>query len=271
MSDAPSRSLVLPWTRSRLRERHAGQGLVLRRGVTLLELALVLAIIGVMAALVIPPVTGAFKNEKLRKAGELVRNEFAKARIRAMESGVTYEFKYVIGGSNFQVNPRASLQDSLEMSTAAMNGQLGGTNPGSVNPFAPTPQMAATPSGQLAGQTPGQTQSGIPPRGELVAGVRFVGGDLEVDARAQASEQAAQQGPGATGIAGGMTTAATPLGATGTEGQWATPILFYPDGTTSNAQLILGNERARYVVLRLRSLTGMCRVSDLLLADEVPK
>lgn len=247
--------------------RCAGKAYVPRRGVTLLELALVLAIIGVMAALAVPPVTRAFKNEKLRKAGQLVRNEFAKARIRAMESGVTYEFKYVIGGSSFQVNPRASLQDALEMSNAAMNGDLGGTSAADVNPFAPTPQMA----GQLAGQASGSIQSGIPPRGQLVEGVRFVGGDLELDARAQASEQEAQQSTGATGLVGQMAAGTTPLDAVGSEGQWATPILFYPDGTTSNAQLILGNQRARYVVLRLRSLTGMCRVSDLLLEDEVPR
>jgi len=256
-----------------LRRGASGDGRT-RGGLTLLEVVLVLAIITVMAGLAIVPATSAFKNEKLRRAGELVRNEFAKARIQAMESGVTYEFQYVIGGNRFQVQPRASLQDSLEMSTAAMNGDLPGTNQ-DVNPFAPTRQMVMQQQGQPGEPSNGPPQTGIPPRGQLVDGVRFIGGDLEVDARAQASEQAAQQTTNPTmdanGGVNGMVSGTTPLGATGTEGQWATPILFYPDGTTSNAQLILGNQRSRYVVLRLRSLTGMCRVSDLLTAEEVPR
>jgi len=46
------------------------------------------------------------------------------------------------------------------------------------------------------------------------------------------------------------------------------PIVFYPDGSTSDARLVLTNERF-FVEVTLRGLTGMIRVSELLSAEEV--
>lgn len=46
------------------------------------------------------------------------------------------------------------------------------------------------------------------------------------------------------------------------------PIVFYPDGSTSDARLVLTNERL-FVEITLRGLTGMVRVSDLLTSEEL--
>jgi hypothetical protein len=46
------------------------------------------------------------------------------------------------------------------------------------------------------------------------------------------------------------------------------PIVFYPDGSTSDARLVLTNERF-FVELSLRGLTGMVRVSELLSSEEL--
>jgi len=46
------------------------------------------------------------------------------------------------------------------------------------------------------------------------------------------------------------------------------PIVFYPDGSTSDARLVLTNERF-FVELTLRGLTGMVRVSELLNSEEL--
>jgi len=43
----------------------------------------------------------------------------------------------------------------------------------------------------------------------------------------------------------------------------STPILFYPDGTTSTARLLLRNEYDRSIELSLRGLTGVARVGEL--------
>jgi hypothetical protein len=46
------------------------------------------------------------------------------------------------------------------------------------------------------------------------------------------------------------------------------PILFFPDGTTSTAQLRLKNDRGRCIDLSLRGLTGVATVSDVFLAEQ---
>jgi Tfp pilus assembly protein FimT len=46
------------------------------------------------------------------------------------------------------------------------------------------------------------------------------------------------------------------------------PIVFYPDGSTSDARLVLTNERC-FVEITLRGLTGMVRVSELLTSEEL--
>ena len=49
---------------------------------------------------------------------------------------------------------------------------------------------------------------------------------------------------------------------------WSDPIFFYPDGTTSDAQLTLKNEEGRAIELNLRGLTGTVEVGDILAVEE---
>jgi len=52
------------------------------------------------------------------------------------------------------------------------------------------------------------------------------------------------------------------------EAGWSQPILFYPDGTTSDARLTVANEQGRYIDVTLRGLTGVVKVSDVYLGQE---
>ena len=56
------------------------------------------------------------------------------------------------------------------------------------------------------------------------------------------------------------------LGTSGADS--ASSIVFYPDGSTSDAKLTLTNERC-FVEIKIRGLTGTIRVSDLLAAEEL--
>jgi prepilin-type N-terminal cleavage/methylation domain-containing protein len=49
---------------------------------------------------------------------------------------------------------------------------------------------------------------------------------------------------------------------------WSAPVLFFPDGTSSTAETTLVNEAGSYVVVRLRGLTGVSRVSNVLSTGE---
>ena len=76
----------------------------------------------------------------------------------------------------------------------------------------------------------------------LPEGVKFVVGDASSDAAAMESS------------AGGATEA---------EAGWSEPILFYPDGTTSDARLVLGNECGSAMEVALRGLTGVVTTGDV--------
>ena len=46
------------------------------------------------------------------------------------------------------------------------------------------------------------------------------------------------------------------------EGSWSQPILFHPDGTTSDASLVLANSRSVAIRVTLRGLTGISQTAD---------
>jgi len=82
----------------------------------------------------------------------------------------------------------------------------------------------------------------------LPDGIQFFSGETQTDAR---SAEVTADGSTALSSAGGPP-----------------PIVFYPDGSTSDARLLLTNERL-FVQVTLRGLTGMVRVSELLSSEEI--
>jgi hypothetical protein len=51
----------------------------------------------------------------------------------------------------------------------------------------------------------------------------------------------------------------------------STPILFFPDGTTSQASVVLANDRNQFIRLTLRSLTGVGRTTEILSQEELQR
>ncbi|MEE8452589.1 MAG: hypothetical protein V3R99_11765 [Thermoguttaceae bacterium] len=80
----------------------------------------------------------------------------------------------------------------------------------------------------------------------LPYGVTFVAGEIEPDSRA-------------TMLGIDSDASAT---ASSTAANWSQPIVFYPDGTTSTAKLVMKNKHGRQIRLSLRGLTGVVRVGD---------
>ncbi|MBN2217459.1 MAG: prepilin-type N-terminal cleavage/methylation domain-containing protein, partial [Pirellulales bacterium] len=63
-----------------------------RRGVTLIELLLVLAILALVAATAWPSLERSLADQRLRDAADTIRAEWQHARAQAMSSGVAYQF-----------------------------------------------------------------------------------------------------------------------------------------------------------------------------------
>lgn len=104
-----------------------------RQGFTLLELLLVLALLVIVAALAVPALQGTMVNQRLRSAGDLLRSQMAKARVRAMKTGRTHAMWIEPEGARYRIEPWMTGDEALEGNTAAaaVGGLAGGGAPAS--------------------------------------------------------------------------------------------------------------------------------------------
>ncbi len=76
-----------------------------RRGLTLFEILLVVAIIILVAAVSVPTLQRSFLGQRVQSAAERVRAECGKARAAAIRTGEVYAFYYAPDASHFAVAP----------------------------------------------------------------------------------------------------------------------------------------------------------------------
>jgi prepilin-type N-terminal cleavage/methylation domain-containing protein len=200
-----------------------------RSGLTLIEMILVLAVLVAAAAIALPALHGPMSDQRLRKAGDLVLAQWARARLTAMKTGQMQVFRYEIGTDLYQVQPR--LDESFFLEGSADASQLMAPNMLLQNPNRDGRDSLLGVAGQ-----------------RLPSGVTFFTGRTEMDSRVG---QLQNEDP-SIAMAGSM----------------VQPIIFYPDGTTTQARIVLTNERF-FVELKLRGLTGISRSSGLLTIEEI--
>ncbi|MBC8350419.1 MAG: prepilin-type N-terminal cleavage/methylation domain-containing protein [Planctomycetes bacterium] len=201
-----------------------------QRGITLLEMLLVLGLLVAIAAIAMPSVNRPLETYRLRKSGDLIRAEWAKARAKAMESGRTYVFRYEPDADGYQIEPWYSDEDYLESSELTSVSGFG------TSVTAPTPLVF--------------DQASVAAMKQLPEDIVFFAGETEQEARALLAAQ------GTASLVNQDTT-------------MSAPIFFYPDGTSSTAKLFIKSNRERYIKLTLRGLTGVVYVSDFLTAEQV--
>ena len=195
-------------------------------GLSLLEMILVLAVLVAVAAMVLPALQGPMSDQRLRKSADLVRSQWTKARVKAMQTGRLYVFRYDIATDRYGVQPWYGETDTIEASDTG-------------EPVESVPvKTAETGKDQLLGI------SGV----QLPAGITFFSGETVADVRTQEVLAASED---ASGMTGGPP-----------------PIVFYPDGTATDARVVLTNQRF-FIELSLRGLTGLAKVSDLLSIEEL--
>lgn len=241
---------------SKRRDRDACRGR--RRAVTLVELLLVMVLLVVIGGLAVPTLTGSFASTRLRRAGDEVVGAWSKARRHAIDSGLTYQFRYKLDDNVYRVEPFTTL-DAMQLS--------GGTSAGA--------SAAATPAGSNRSATGSPTSgaygtSSSPPS---AANSRNAGERNETDEEPEDQDlpdevvfqdgQMAQRDP---------LQSETQIDRLQQRGQtWTRPILFYPDGTTSNASIVLKNSRDQFIRVTLRGLTGVGRATSILSKAEAAK
>lgn len=194
-----------------------------RAAFSLLEMILVLAILVAIAAMVAPAVGDAVLRQRLDASVSRLRSEWDRARLTAMKTGQTQVFTCVPTARDYSIEPYMSDADLVNASAGATVVTSGGT------------VAEATTDGTL---TAAQSTSGTAK--QLDEDITFVSCAVSSDMRAMSVAQAQ----------GGVT-------AMSTANQM---VLFYPDGSTSTAEVIIQNAGGMQRAVRIRGLTGSTQI-----------
>lgn len=196
---------------------------------TLLELVLVLSILVILVGIAAPTFEAMVSSRKLREAIDLLKNELAEARVTAMRTGQAQVMQCTLSGQSYSIVPWMSGSESQDASAGATVTTQGGL----------TVETEATTGGVAT--SPVDTSDSVK---KLDSEVLFLAVDTLVDSR---NALAIQQSTGTVPVAG--TTTSTP-------GSTSSPILVYPDGSTTTAQIVLADKRGRRMAIQIRGVTG---------------
>src|SRR6056297_575276 len=192
-------------------------------GLTLLEVLLTLAIMTAVAALSLPLLDGMLSNRRLVRGAEVVRVHMMQARLEAMRSGRTQIMRCPPAGSTMTIVPFRNMADLTEAADQIGSGAM--LLQGGQPTAAPLP-----------------TETNEEPRTvELPEEITFADSRVESTTRSiLLANQAAAQ--------------------TQASDDTSLPILFYADGSTSNAAVTVQQSGAGRIVIALRGLTGEATV-----------
>ncbi len=205
--------------------RPARQQSARRKGFTLLELMLVLGILVALAGVSWPALRGPAANARLRDAARKLRADWSAARLDAMEQGTTFAWRYAPEGSLYARMPYAAPPwvGSQEDSAARKSNQ------------SPRGETTMTVDGQLP------------------ESVSFAGPEAYEDLY----DGLYEEDPVQSSLGSQLLEESVPLGdGQGDMVDWSDPVMFYPDGTTSDSVVVLRDEGGRTIRVELRGITG---------------
>lgn len=197
-----------------------------RLGFSLIELLLVLAVLAVVMAVVMPTYEAIVVAARLQHSAEKLDLELKRARVTAIRTGQAQVFRFQVGGGQYECNAWLGSNDDMNASGGA------------------TIQNAA---GMVVETASDGSSMGVADASQsaktLEQGVTFAKADTLADSRTL-MEQAQ-------------------TGQTGAVGGWSSPILFYPDGTSTTAEIIIQDTSGGLRAIQLRGLTGHTKVLKL--------
>jgi prepilin-type N-terminal cleavage/methylation domain-containing protein len=189
----------------------ASRSVARHRGLTLVEIILVLSLLVVIAAVSLPFMNTSISRAHLHGASDILRDALSRGRLTAMQTGEIQAFRVEPKGARFQLVAleKLSLPESSQPAPDNSDGEH------SVHDIL-----------RLA-----------PPR--LPDQVIFAAADVAASNHAEA------------------------IYGTSKDASWSAPILFYPDGTTSDATILLQNDLGQTIRVTLRGLTGIVSSSEV--------
>ena len=202
-----------------------------RTAVTLLELMLVLALLVAFAGIAIPSFESMVSSRRLGQSIEKIRNEIMQGRVMAMRTGQAQVMRMTLQGKDYSISPwlgGGEAQDASAGATVMQSGQVIQT------------QAIAGGGAVSTSESTGNTK-------QLSEGIQFSKVETLIDSRnALAIEQT-----------GGIPAA---VGSSQGDGSGlSSPLLLYPDGSCTTAQIILADDRGRRMAIQIRGVTGQLK------------
>ena len=203
-----------------------------RNAVTLLELMLVLALLVAFAGIAIPSFESMVSSRRLSQSIEKIRNEIMEGRVTAMRTGQAQVIRMTLQGKEYSIAPwlgGSEAQDASAGATVMQSGQAIQT-------------QATTGGGAVStSELPGSTK-------QLSEGVQFSMVETLIDSR---NALAIEQSGGTVPTGGGSSQ--------GDGAGLSSPLLLYPDGSCTTAQIILIDEKGRRMAIQIRGVTGQLK------------
>jgi Tfp pilus assembly protein FimT len=207
---------------------------------TLVELLVVLALLVIVGSMVVPVFTGSFASVRLRRAGDPVLTRWSQARAQAIETGEVYQFRYTPESGEYRVEPWTSVASGV----AGAGATASTSSPAVASATTSAVSSSNSADASRDGQASVQARS-------LPETITFHKGQMAVEDALSGERQVTS-----------MQTVVDDL---------STPILFFPDGTASDASIVLTNDRNQFLRVTLRGLTGVGRATSVLSREELAK
>lgn len=204
------------------------------RGFTLLELIVVVAIIALMTSLIWPSLSSAMHRSQLVNAAKQLRTELAQTRLQAIETGTTLQFRYFPGKNRYEIKPAEfNLQQSFEMEE---------------------PEDGERPHKDLQDEPQNlSSHEGVHSK-TLPDGIRFQENIVFRDPNADFDEEFSgdeKKVPEEESLPKDQVDDDKEI-----DFEWSKPIIFYPNGRTTNARIDLNGQGNFRIDLTVRGLTG---------------
>ncbi|MDR2346459.1 MAG: prepilin-type N-terminal cleavage/methylation domain-containing protein [Planctomycetaceae bacterium] len=235
-----------------------------QNGFTLIEIIIVIVIITLVISASVITIHALVDSQRLKSAAVMIRAEISEARALAMEIGQIVCIRCQIGGDEIIIDKILDAHFTAGLSSRSTSRKYDLYN--ELDPFE---------SGGFVGD---YTDFIIkdPSNASKNDGTRFVKlpTNVKVSDVISIPEERATFYLGLTNDNNATTDEETlvdenidnrniRLGETSSgEKLWSTPIFFYPDGTCSTSALLLKNNKAQCIEIRLRGITGLTKVTE---------
>jgi Tfp pilus assembly protein FimT len=216
---------------------------------------IVVAVLAALATMSWPALRKPLARHRLTSAAKQLRAELMRTRLHAIQRGEPMEFRYVPGSAQYRVRAVRSVCSDRPATANGESAWQGGFS------NAVDDLRVETSSSAGAAAAPAEEEaSALPEEITFAQACASSEGDIVEPSAAPVAAESAQ------GPTGSDSLLEIPAGTAAED--WSQPVVFYPNGRSTDAEISLVGERDYHVRLSLRGATGTVTVGNVELPSE---